>query len=59
MVQECNRDDKARKGVTSQQFLEKFLFYKGTIVSTVLPSLVPLQRIDDCVEIPHPSLRNS
>ena len=27
------------------------LFYMGMIVSTVLPSLVPPQRIDDCVEI--------
>ena len=30
---------------------EKFLLYTGMIVSTELPSLVPLQRIDDCVEI--------
>ena len=30
---------------------EKFSFDMGKIVPTVLPSLVPLQRIDDCVEI--------
>ena len=30
---------------------EKFLFYMGMIVSTVLPGLVPLQRMDDCAEI--------
>ena len=33
------------------RFPEKFLFYIGVIVSTVLPTLVPLQRIDDCFEI--------
>ena len=32
-------------------FFEKFLFYMGRIVSTEWPSLVPPQRIDDCVEI--------
>ena len=38
------------------RFLRSFLFYMGMIVSTVLPSFVPQQRIDDCVEI-HPSLK--
>ena len=37
--------------VTYFSFPEKFLFCMGMIVSTVLPSLVPLPRIDDCVEI--------
>ena len=32
-------------------FPERFLFYMGMIVSIVMPNLVPLQRIDDCVEI--------
>ena len=36
---------------SSIPFLEKILFHMGIIVSTVFPSLVPLQRIDDCVEI--------
>ena len=35
----------------SSGFPEKFLFYTGRIVSAELPSLVPLQRIDDCFEI--------
>ena len=30
---------------------ENFLFYMGMIVSTVLPSFVPLHRIDDCFEL--------
>ena len=30
------------------RFLWSFCFYMGMIVSTVLPGLVPLQRIDDC-----------
>ena len=29
----------------------KFVFYTGMIVSTVLPSLVPLRHIDDCFAI--------
>ena len=36
---------------SSFQFPEKFLFYMSMIVSTVLPSLVPPKRMDDCVEI--------
>ena len=32
-------------------FLRSFRFYMGVIVSTVLSSLAPLQRIDDCFEI--------
>ena len=40
-----------RTFVSSFVFSEKFLFYMGMIVSAVLPSLVPLQRIDDCFEI--------
>ena len=38
-------------------FPEKFLFYMGMIASTVLPSLVPLQRIDDCFRDSHRSQR--
>ena len=40
-----------RTFVSSFAFPGKCLFYMGMIVSTVLPSLVPLQRIDDCFEI--------
>ena len=39
------------KNASSSGIPEKFLFYIGVIVSTVLPSLVPLQRSDDCFEI--------
>ena len=35
----------------SSGFPEKFLFCTSMIVSTVFPSLVPPQRIDDCFEI--------
>ena len=46
-----------RTFVDSLAFPEKFSFYMGATVSTELPSLVPLQRVDDCFEDPHPSLR--
>ena len=42
---------KTRTFASSSVLPEKFLFYMGMIVSTVLPSLVPLQRIDDGFEI--------
>ena len=40
-----------RTFVSSFPFPGKFSFYKGKIVSTELPRLVPRQRIDDCFEI--------
>ena len=40
-----------RTFASSSAFPEMFVFYIGMIVSTVLPSLVPRQRIDDCFEI--------
>ena len=41
----------SRTFASSSVFPEKFVFYMGMIVSTVLPSLVPQKRIDDCFEI--------
>ena len=51
-VNDCSVSSSApRFFVSSSSFPEKFLFYMGMIISTELPSLVPLQRVDDCVEI--------
>ena len=41
-----------RTSVSSIPFPEKFFFFcTGRFVTTVLPSVVPLPRVDDCVEI--------